>query len=79
MTNEKWQNFASFTDKNLERHHDYHHCINNIQPTCSWLNRSWSILQQIITQTASKEIPFDKISRKENNKKSKNSSILHCE
>lgn len=77
MTNEKWQNFASLTDKNLERHWDYNQCINNFQPTCSWLNRSWTILQQIIIQTADKEIPFDKISRKDNNKRSKDTLILH--
>ncbi|CAJ0648412.1 3396_t:CDS:2, partial [Entrophospora sp. SA101] len=75
--NEKWQNFASLTDKNLERHWDYNQCINNFQPTCSWLNRSWTILQQIIIQTADKEIPFDKISRKDNNKRSKDTLILH--
>ncbi|CAJ0834513.1 9339_t:CDS:2 [Entrophospora sp. SA101] len=60
-----------------QRHWDYNQCINNFQPTCSWLNRSWTILQQIIIQTADKEIPFDKISRKDSNKRSKDTLILH--
>ncbi|CAJ0856449.1 16387_t:CDS:2, partial [Entrophospora sp. SA101] len=65
------------SDNNEQRHWDYNQCINNFQPTCSWLNRSWTILQQIIIQTADKEIPFDKISRKDNNKRSKDTLILH--
>ncbi|CAJ0834398.1 13862_t:CDS:2, partial [Entrophospora sp. SA101] len=65
------------SDNNEQRHWDYNQCINNFQPTCSWLNRSWTILQQIIIQTADKEIPFDKISRKDSNKRSKDTLILH--